>query len=197
MRLCLCGCGGATKGENDFINHHNIRGKFHCMLSPETRKKASDSKLGEKNPAKRPEERKKMSELKSGENNPNYGKKGILSTRYGIPHTSESRKLMAKRMIHYSSPLQGEIILRSHHEELYANFLDSKKRLWLYEPETFDLGETTYLPDFFLVNEEKFVELKETMYFKDKEKIRLFLEQYPFELEIIYNWQVEELCKSI
>ena len=86
---------------------------------------------------------------------------------------------------HYDSPLQGKIWLRSSYELAYAKYLDENKILWMYEMETFDLGDTTYTPDFFLVKEEKFIEIKGYMRKEAQEKINKFLEQYPWDLEIL------------
>lgn len=86
---------------------------------------------------------------------------------------------------YYQTPLQGLKFLRSSWELKYAKYLDENKILWMYEIETFDLGDTTYTPDFFLPKLEKFIEIKGWMKLKDKEKIEIFLEQYPWNLEVL------------
>lgn len=62
------------RGEN-----HPLYGKHHSV---ETRKKISDSKIGDKNPMKRPEVRAKKSKSSMGKVPWNKGKKGIYSDEY-------------------------------------------------------------------------------------------------------------------
>jgi len=110
-----------------------------------------------------------MSKRMTGQNNPSYG----------IPRNWNSKS------IYYDSPLQGKIYLRSSYELAYAKYLDEHKILWMYEIETFDLGDNTYTPDFFLPQFEKFVEIKGYMSKIAQEKINKFLEQYPWDLEVL------------
>ncbi len=93
----------------------------------------------------------------------------------------------------YESPLQGTIWLRSSYEIKYAKYLDDNKILWYYEIETFDLGETSYTPDFFLPRTEKFIEIKGYMKERDQLKIDLFLEQYPWNLEVLRHNDLKKL----
>ncbi len=79
---------------------------------------------------------------------------------------------------YYPSPLQGQVCFRSSYELAYAKYLDSIHELWMYEMETFDLGNTTYTPDFFLPRLEKFIEIKGYMNEKSKAQIQQFQEQY-------------------
>jgi len=93
---------------------------------------------------------------------------------------------------YYDSCLQGRIYLRSSYELAYAKYLDEHKILWMYEIETFDLDNTTYTPDFFLPQFEKFVEIKGYMRKEAQDKINKFLEQYPWDLEVLFR---EDLVK--
>lgn len=121
----------------------------------------------------------------SGKNNPNYGKIAAKGAGRG-------------KRCYYNSHLQGEIYFRSSYELAYAKYLDEHKILWMYEIETFDLGDSTYTPDFFLPQFEKFIEIKGWMNNKSQEKINKFLEQYPWDLEILYKDDLIKLgCKFI
>jgi len=156
-----------------------------------------------------------------GENNPNWKPKIIkicpsCSKEFKIkPYLSELKKYCSNECVgianrgennpmfnilpkhfsygcYYESPLQGKVYLRSSYELKYAKYLDSKNILWMYEMETFDLGGTTYTPDFFLPKTEEFIEIKGFMREMAQEKIDMFLEQYPWDLKILYK---EDLIK--
>lgn len=136
----------------------------------------------------------------SGENNPMYGRQhtevskeknrrshlgkrvGSKSPRFGVP---PSPKTSHGKRCHYNSPLQGKICFRSSYELAYAKYLDKNNILWYYEYKTFDLGDITYTPDFFLVKENKFIEVKGYMSTYAQNKIDKFLEQYPYNFEIL------------
>ncbi len=96
-----------------------------------------------------------------------------------------SHKAGRGKRSYYTSPLQGQVCFRSSYELAYAKYLDSISELWMYEMETFDLGDITYTPDFFLPRKEKFIEIKGYMNEKSQTKINQFKEQYPWNLEIL------------
>ena len=51
-------------------------------------------------------------------------------------------------------------MFRSSWEVEYAKYLDKSSIKWLYESKTFDLGNTTYTPDFYLPESDTYVEIK-------------------------------------
>jgi len=124
----------------------------------------------------------------------------------GIKQTKESNIKRSKKLkgnipsprcgygkgCYYDSPLQGRIWLRSTYELAYAKYLDSIGILWKHEDQKFDLGKTTYTPDFFLPIEDKYIEIKGYMYPKAQEKINKTLEIYNIILEVLYK---EDLLK--
>ena len=59
----------------------------------------------------------------------------------------------------YDGP-NGRINMRSQSEVLFAQKLDIHGLSWQYEPSRFDLGWTTYCPDFFLPDISAYVEVK-------------------------------------
>jgi hypothetical protein len=75
---------------------------------------------------------------------------------------------------------------RSNWEANYARILNEQKIAWKYEPETFQLSNgTSYTPDF-KIDENKFIELKGWYDNDSKQKIELFLKEYPqYELDLI------------
>jgi len=76
----------------------------------------------------------------------------------------------------------GEIIhFRSSWELEFAKYLDSINELWFYEFRTFDLGNTTYTPDFYLPRKKLFIEIKGWWRDDSEEKFKRFLDEYCFE----------------
>ena len=70
------------------------------------------------------------------------------------------------------------INMRSGWEIGYANFLDLSGIKWEYEPKTFDLGYTTYTPDFYLPEFNLWIEIKGCFTKEAKQKIKKFLKTY-------------------
>lgn len=126
---------------------------------------------------------------------------GKTSWNKGIPHPIDVRQKISHsnkghlppkgaghgKRCYYNSPLQGEVCFRSSWELEYAKYLDTTGELWYYEIETFDLGNFTYTPDFFLPRLNKFVEIKGYMREDDKTKLELFKTQYPWNIDVLYR----------
>lgn len=187
MSLCACGCGGEVKvyrgKPRRFINLHQNRGKNNSNYgkhhSINTRDKIRYKALGRKLSSehklkigkgaigriKSKNERDKLSLSHMGSKNPNYGK---IFNKDGCGKGS-----------YYNSPFQKIIWLRSSWEVAYAKYLDLKNIRWYYEWVTFDLENTTYTPDFFIPEENMFVEIKGYMRKKTGEKIDCFRKKYP------------------
>lgn len=180
-----------------YIRGHG-KGRLGTSCSEKTKQKLREKNLGKK---KSKESKIKLSN--SAKINPNYGMKNKK-------HSEESKQKNRKSHLikpipkntgigkgcYYNSPLQGKIWLRSSYELSYTKYLDSKNILWYYEIETFDLGYTIYTPDFFLVDDNKFIEIKGYMTNEAQEKINKFKEQYSYNLEILYGKDLIKLgCK--
>jgi len=104
-----------------------------------------------------------------------YGLKGKLSPAFGrIPK-------------HPKRQVYKEICFRSSWEVAYAKYLDFNNIKWLYESKTFDLGNTTYTPDFYLPESDLFIEIKGWWSDKFDIKIKLFTELYSNINLIIYE----------
>jgi len=171
-----------SDGEYMKGDKNHFKGKHHTDAAKQKNREAHLNKesgnkgkkhphlCGDKNPAKRLDIKEK-----------------IRQSKLGIPRSNSCKLKLSLHRPHYDSPLQGDVCFKSLYELAYAKYLDSKKILWYYEIETFDLGDNTYTPDFFLPQFEKFVEIKGYMGEESQEKINKFLEQYPWDLEILYN----------
>jgi hypothetical protein len=82
-------------------------------------------------------------------------------------------KLLHSKKIQYKS-----IWMRSSWEVKYAKYLDKNHIKWLYESKTFDLGKTTYTPDFYLPESDTYVEIKGYLRDNAKNKLRLFYKHF-------------------
>jgi len=205
--ICKCGCDKEiviTKyhkynGIPKYINGHNSKGKNN----PNFGKREKDTSMFGKHHSEKTIE--KMSKAQEGEKNHNFGKHWKLS-KDTIEKMSKSKKGNKYRLgirtstcagygkgCYYDSPLQGKIWLRSSYELKFAEYLDKNNIDWLYEIQTFDLGNTTYTPDFYLPTCNLFIEIKGYMLEKAQDKINKFLDIYHEEtLKILYK---EDLIK--
>lgn len=65
---------------------------------------------------------------------------------------------------------------------------------WQYAPTIFDLGQHTYRPDFYLPNEDKYIEVKNFMGNYSKERDKLFRKKYPqVQLEILSKEEYQQI----
>lgn len=118
--------------------------------------------LGSRNPMNDPEIKASI----SGENSYRFGKPPVP----GIVHL-------------YQSPFQGIVKLNHRWELLFANYLDSIKEPWYHEYKTFRFTfnnkSSSYTPDFYLPNQDKYIEVKGRWIRDAKEKFEEFKKQHP------------------
>jgi transposase len=104
----------------------------------------------------------KLSESKKGNRNPNFGKRG---------------KSHGKRCW-YTCPDGKSVSMRSQWEVWYAEFLRENNMPFQYEPETFILSDgRAYTPDFYLISEGIYVEVKGWLTADHKERMKMFGEE--------------------
>jgi DNA-directed RNA polymerase subunit RPC12/RpoP len=89
------------------------------------------------------------------------------------------------------------IRLRSNYELFYAKYLDKNKITWSYESKTFDLGKTTYTPDFYLPKTNEYIEVKGWWRLDALKKFNLFKKLYPTIKIKIINKKILKLLKLI
>jgi len=82
-------------------------------------------------------------------------------------------KLLHSKKIKYKG-----IWMRSSWEIKYAKYLDKNNIKWLYESKTFDLGNTTYTPDFYLPEFNLYIEVKGWWRDDAKKKFEEFKQRY-------------------
>ena len=71
------------------------------------------------------------------------------------------------------------IWMRSSYEIKFAQFLDLSGIKCQYESKTFNLGNTTYTPDFYIPEWNLYIEIKGYWYKGSKERFNLFKKLYP------------------
>jgi hypothetical protein len=121
-----------------------------------------------------------------GKNHPLYGKHHSKKSKNKISMTrikngnSKGRKngMFGKIAKHGKGAYYKNVYMRSSYEIAYAKYLDKNNIKWLYEYKTFDLGYTTYTPDFYLPETDTYVEIKGWWRPDAKKKFRLFKKLY-------------------
>ena len=117
--------------------------------------------------------------MMKGKNNPMYGKQS--------PHG---------KGMWYKTPYDKTVFMRSKWEVRVADYLTSKKLKWEYEPERYNLGNRTYLPDFKIFTKDSFylIEVKGWFHKRHQETMRLFREIYPNINIILWNKKCMKLA---
>lgn len=141
---------------------------------------------------------------------------GVGNPMYGEKHTEESLEKMriaAKKNVRrgkdsnfYGKPPKhgrgswyeckdgSRVWMRSSWETKFATYLDDNNIEWLYEIKKFPITyldkDGTYTPDFYLIKENKYIEIKG--WWRDDAKIKYesFQEQYPDLIIELYNKDV-------
>ncbi len=114
-------------------------------------------------------------------------KRAISARRLGVPWSAEQREKSSGRNSHRwgVSPKHTKrveyagINFRSSWEARFAQALDRRGIEWEYEKHRFDLGECTYLIDFYLPETNVFWEVKGWFDERSQRKAQLFREQHP------------------
>lgn len=131
---------------------------------------------------------------------------GALNPIYNVGHTKEARKKMSQAFAngrkigfnsywgkgaYYDTPNQGRKWMRSGWEIKAADYLTKNNINWFYEYEWLEIDENIrYLPDFYLPEENKYIEVKGRKKEADMEKLKAAMKIYDIEL-----WDGEELLK--
>ena len=103
---------------------------------------------------------------------------GKCSKCHGKDNSGPNNHLFGKPPVHGKFTIYKEIKFRSMLEANYAKYLDDNKIKWEYEPTTFNLGNCTYTPDFFLSDSGEYIETKGYWRQDAKEKFNLFRKLY-------------------
>lgn len=179
-------------------NEHPLKGTKRPQNVLDALKKANIGRIKTK------KELDYRSELMSGEKNPMFGK---THTEESIIKMKEFQKknlsIRGKNSNFYGKkPKHGigewyicndgsKIWMRSSWEIKFAKYLDKYNIEWLYEPKLFDITynnkEGTYSPDFYIIKEKKFIEIKGWWRDDAFAKYSSFVNQYPNILILLYD----------
>jgi len=153
-------------------------------------------KKANKGREKTQKEREYRSKLFSGTGNPMYNKKHTEESlkkmidfqKTNLSIRGENSNFYGKKPKHgngswYVCKDGSKVWMRSSWEIKLAKYLDQNNIEWLYEPKTFPINygnkKGTYSPDFFLVKEKYFIEVKGWWRDDAFVKYSSFLKQYP------------------
>ncbi len=109
-------------------------------------------------------------------------RKGKKSPRFGKPAP------------HGNGKYYNNIYMRSSYEIAYAKYLNKNKIKWKYESRTFDLGNMTYTPDFYLPEQDKYIEIKGWWRDNAKIKFKLFRKKNPnIKIKVLMQSDLEKM----
>jgi hypothetical protein len=187
----------SNKGKNlgnKLSSEHNIKlqtaaveANRRRVWTKESREKLSRWQLGKSKPEcshKHTEETKRLlSKLKKG--------------KPASPALLKHLRRLHQTLIGSKYRYQG-IWMRSSFEMRVAAAFDALGIRWLYEPKRFDLGDTTYLPDFYLPDDDAYWEVKGWLSPVSLHKITRFRELNPeIPLVVIKRCEVELLEQAV
>lgn len=171
-------------------NEHPLKGTKRPQHVIDALNKANTGRV------KTVKERQNISLRTSGESNPMYGKKhSEESLKKMKDFQKENPAIRGKNSNFYGQKAKhgkgnwyickdgSKVWMRSSWEIKFAIYLDKNNIEWIYEPKAFPIffnnKEGTYSPDFFIVKENYFIEIKG--WWRDDAKIKYesFIEQYP------------------
>lgn len=109
-----------------------------------------------------------------------HAKRGKDSCRFG--KISHSKKIKYKGRWFHST-----------WESKFAQWLDNKNIAWEYESYTFDLGDTTYTPDFYLPEFGILIEIKGFWRNDAKDKFNRFKSKYNNSIIVLYQKDLRQL----
>jgi len=92
--------------------------------------------------------------------------------------TKNKNNPMFGKVVHPKYIKYKNIYFHSSWEVAYAKYLDKRNIKWLYEFKTFDLGNTTYTPDFYIPKLDLYIEIKGFWRDDAIKKFKLFKKRY-------------------
>ena len=170
------------------------RGKKRGPHSESTRAKMSAAHIGRPKSA---EHRANIAKARMGKR---HTPETIEKCRLGqlaLGRKGPASPIWGKQPPHKKRVLYRGICFRSTFEVRFAKALDALGIAWLYEPQRFDLGACTYLPDFFLPESGVYWEIKGYFGPDSQMKARLFRALYPEWPLVIATHEVLDMIERL
>jgi hypothetical protein len=175
--------------------------------SKETLKKRSKSMKGKNTGPHSLERRRKQSEAQLGigkgrRQSPEWIAKRtasfIAGNHSGANAPGYGRTKASCKRIYFDIPNQGRVCLRSSWEAIMAQYLVDKHVDFRYEYKRFILDAKTYLQDFYLVKENKFIEVKGFMSDDAKQKLSEMKRFYPdVKVELVMKDEIKKIKQGV
>ena len=124
----------------------------------------------------------------------------IYNNRSNNDSQGKNKKRYIKSIrTYYWSKTEGKTVhFRSLFERSYAQWLDKNKIRWRFEPKLFQLSQSKYLPDFYLVDSNEWIEVKGRWRVKSKQKYEEFQKLYPNEkISVVGPEEIKEIRKQL
>ncbi len=122
--------------------------------------------------------RKRMKGIKFTEEHKRNLRKAFAKPEFKIKTSGRNSHNFGKPSPHGKGAYYKNIWMRSSYEIKFAFFLDCSRIKWDYESKTFDLGDTTYTPDFYIPEWDLYIEIKGWWRDDAKMKYKLFKKLY-------------------
>ena len=115
--------------------------------------------------------------------------KVLTDRKYGKNHSR-----FGKRPEHGIGSYYKNIYMRSSYEIAFVKWCDNQNIRWQYEPKVFDLGNSTYTPDFYLPEFNLYIEVKGWWRDDAKAKFELFKQIYCGErIKIVNKLELQQI----
>jgi len=195
--LWLCECDDPNCKEILFNGRHYVMGHIWKGKHPSKECIEKLSKIRKGRPSGRKGKKHKPESIEKISKN-HRDMKGKKNHMFGKPKADGAGHC---KKYYYNSPFQGVVCLKGSYEYKLALYLDRNNILWLYEPKAFPMTiningkdkETTYRPDFLLLRESKFIEVKGYLDEEHRIKMDKFREIYKFNLEVLRKDDLQKL----
>lgn len=118
----------------------------------------------------------------------------IKKIKNSYPDRSGRKNSMFGKQTHGKRDKYNDIYFRSSWEINFAKFLDLSNVKWKYESKTFDLGNTTYTPDFYLPEFDCYIEIKGYWRTDALNKYKRFKRKYSnTNIKILHKKKMQEM----
>jgi hypothetical protein len=122
----------------------------------------------------------------------------MSAAKIGKPKSPEHAANILGRMWHGPKPMYQGIQFRSSYEVRFAQMCNDAGLAWHYEPERFNLGRCSYLPDFYLPTLGIYIEVKGYFSEESRQKIALFRKLHPeFPLVVVMKCTLGQFASGM